>query len=222
MFLVEHLEVVALEEGVDEQLPIRWHVAHRAAEQHVLRELEPRQVGVERRAQEGGDIAFALHVQPHEAVALGDSDWRQPCTIERNVRKRLAMRNVLEPALEIVRPAMIRAHERLVLAAAVFGERGSAMATGIEKPAQHTVTTSRDQHGRPQDIAHQTIADSGDFAAPAYDHRYTTHQRALALVDLGAAITLAGHADLLARHRWIVLRQTRPQTRQQLGVAVHV
>lgn len=143
-------DVVALGEGVEDQLPVDVPGVLPRLGQDVAFEAIVLQLvlGASQRAL-GGEPLAGLGLGEDEAVAFGDEDRQEAAVrLGRVVERGLGVGPGEQGAVEAVDPAMIGAGEARALARA-GGDRGAAVAAGVDEAAQRAVRLADDSAGTP-------------------------------------------------------------------------
>ena len=189
--LVQHADVISLEERVDDQLPVGRVLGRDAAKVHQRVDAEERHLAVEA-AEMRGDVdrhARRRH-DPEQAVPLFAWQRNEVLGVGAAVAvERIGMQAMTQHAVELVGPAVVRADDaraRFRLAR-LRDEAHAAMPADVEEGAKATVAVAREQHRHVVVVVGHHLAGL-QLAGVAADQRQGPEQA----VDLGVANGFAG------------------------------
>ena len=157
---VQPHDVVGVEEGLVDQLPVAGHRADALAKEGLVTELEGLEVLVET-SDEGVEVhgRVRVEVDPDQAVADLGRDRHQVQGRAIEPGEAGLARDRLEASVEAVRPVVVRAHEGLEGGDAfVVEEAGVAVAADVEEGADPALPVAEGDERGPGPVVDQRIA----------------------------------------------------------------
>ena len=177
--------MIRLEEGVDDQLPVRRVLGVDGAEVAQARHVEERHLAVEA-GEVGGDVdrrARRRH-DPEQAVALLARQRDEVVGVGAARVERLRVQAMAQLAFEPIRPAVVRADDALLLDRGIarLDQAHAAMSADVEEGAKDAAGVAREQQRHAVVVVGEDVA-GGQLARVADDER----QRPEQMLDLRVA-----------------------------------
>ena len=144
--LVQHRQVIKIQIAVVGDLPVRAWDDLTGMEVPVLKAIVRQQLVIAAEESIEAQRAVRVYDHPDQAGPLGHRQRGQAVAGLVDLAEVLGRGDAHQLALLGERPAMIRAHEALGVAAPFGGDVGAPVAAGIDEGADHAVLAARDQH----------------------------------------------------------------------------
>ena len=189
---MQHAEVVALEEGVDDQLPVHLALDLARLVVVVAGQAEGRELGVEFPQEALGIDLQALRadagLHPQHAVAFGQRQRRQAVGGLVHTGKVALVGNATQLAFEAVGPAVVGADE-VLLPTAAFGQACTTVPADIVEGPRPAVLATNHQDRDAAEVVGEVVARLRDLVGQAHQQRVLAEQqRRLARQALRAGI----------------------------------
>ena len=180
------LDVIALVEGIDRGLPVAVPFDRPVSNHHHALEV----IGIEVRRQRSEEVVkrlrFGVQGEPHEAspgvaVELGQAVAGRP------LGEGLAIRNTVEPAVELIFPVMVGAPERLGGPHACRHQSIAAMLAHVVEGPHAVVGLAHEKNGLEPDLVDEIVAGPGNvILAARHQPHLGPHARPFSLHEFRA------------------------------------
>ena len=167
---MEPLDVVAVEERVDDELPVEAALDVHRPERGVASETEAVQL-----VGEGAEVSCDVDRRPRgrdgpdEAGAFLDGHGNEVAVTF--AWEPLGVRNVDESSIQAVGPAVVAADESLLVSTRRVGEAGAAVTAHVEERPEGAVAPARDHERNAERIVRDEVAGRGELGGVRDDDR---------------------------------------------------